>query len=110
MGKKKSGGFLRGLLITVLVFAVLFGAVLRLMDMLGSTSDAEQLSIVSESVRHALLTCYAVEGGYPESLDYLKENYGLMYDADRVMIDYDAFASNIMPQVRVTLRGDDDGR
>ena len=48
--------------------------------------------------------CYAIEGAYPESVDYLAENYGLIYDKDRYIIYYDRFADNIRPTVSVLER------
>ena len=59
-----------------------------------------------QAVRDALVTCYAVEGSYPADVEYLKENYGLAYDGERYIVDCDAFASNVMPEVRVRIRGE----
>ena len=50
------------------------------------------------------MQCYAVEGSYPASLDYLEENYGLLVNHDRFIVTYEAFASNLMPQVNVLER------
>lgn len=70
----------------------------------GASGDAE-LNLVRDAVKNAALTCYAVEGAYPDGLDYLRENYGLGYNEERYMVYYDAFASNIMPDIRVVERG-----
>ncbi len=61
-----------------------------------------QTRMVTEAVRDAALTCYAVEGAYPMSLDYLCDNYGLAYDENRYRVTYDAFSSNLFPEIRVT--------
>ena len=37
-------------------------------------------------------------------MDYLKENYGLMYDEDRYFIDYQPLGSNLMPDVTIIPR------
>ena len=47
-----------------------------------------------------MITCYAQEGRYPESIEYLKENYQL-HISDDYDVYYDIFAENIMPDVRV---------
>ena len=70
----------------------------------GASDDAE-LKLVRDAVKNAALTCYAVEGAYPEDLDYLREHYGLGYNEARYMIYYDAFASNVLPDIRVVERG-----
>ena len=62
-------------------------------------------SMLYEQVRNAAIGCYASEGRYPQSLDHLVKHYGLVYDEDRYSIMYDAFASNIMPDIVVTIRG-----
>ena len=40
----------------------------------------ENLRIIENGVRKAATECYAVEGFYPESIEYLKENYSLYID------------------------------
>lgn len=103
---KARGGFIRGLILTLCVFALLFAGAWRLLSYVGSASEEAQTAMVRDAVRSAALTCYAVEGCYPENVDYLREHYGLRYDADRYFIHYDAFASNIMPDIRVSVRGE----
>ncbi len=64
----------------------------------------EQAKSLESAVRRSVAQCYAVEGTYPPSLDYLKEHYGLIYDADRFYIDYTAIGSNIMPDITILPR------
>ena len=74
-------------------------------EKLTGASDEAELRLVRDAVKNAALTCYAVEGAYPEELDYLREHYGLGYNEARYMIYYDAFASNVLPDIRVVERG-----
>lgn len=86
------------------IAAVLFLAVV----LTGRIRDGQQdtaLKSVREAVKSAALSCYAVEGAYPETLAYLKENYGLAYDAERFIVSYDAFSENVFPDIRVLERG-----
>ena len=71
----------------------------------ASAQDSAETDIVRDAVKNAALTCYAVEGAYPDSVDYLREHYRLAYDEDRYMITYNAFASNMIPDIWVTERG-----
>lgn len=64
-------------------------------------SDQEGLRIAEESISRAVMSCYAIEGSYPQSFDYLKENYNLYIDEDKYSVQYMVFASNIMPTVTV---------
>lgn len=106
MNNKKSG-FFRRLMVTLAVFAALFIGVYLLVNKVGSASGDAETELVRDAVRSAVLTCYAVEGAYPTTIDYLKEYYGLAYNEDAYLVIYDAFASNIMPSIRVLELGGD---
>lgn len=103
--KKGTGGFVRGLAVTLAVFALLFAASFTLLNYVGTASEAAQIETVKNAVRNAVVTCYAVEGVYPRDLDYLVQNYGLAYDESRFLVSYESFASNIIPEIRVSTKG-----
>ena len=86
-------------IVAVLVLAVL------LLGRIEEANGRAETETVREAVKNAALTCYAVEGAYPDSIDYLKENYHLAYNENRYFITYDAFASNRIPDIYVTERG-----
>ncbi len=94
----------RDLIKLLAIVAVLAAAVL-LVNRIASAQDSAETDIVRDAVKNAALTCYAVEGAYPDSVDYLREHYRLAYDEDRYLITYDAFASNMIPDIYVTERG-----
>lgn len=63
-----------------------------------SEKQTESLKLaISQSIAH----CYAAEGRYPESLDYLKEHYGIHYDSDKYFVDYLVLGENIFPDVTI---------
>ncbi len=97
---KKTMPFFIKYLPTVLVFALIIVIAIAATRDIGKNTEAESLSIVENSIRRAAITCYAQEGSYPQSIDYLKENYGL-YLSDDYVVHYDIFASNIMPNITV---------
>ena len=88
-----------GLIVCMLVAAV---AVYAWIARVQARNETET---VRNAVREAALTCYAVEGAYPDSVDYLREHYRLAYDTERYFVTYDAFASNLIPAIWVTERG-----
>ena len=47
------------------------------------------------------MTCYATEGVYPPSVQYLKENYGIQIDEDRYSVFYEIEGANLMPSITV---------
>lgn len=59
---------------------------------------------IRAAVQRSALQCYAVEGVYPSRLEYLEENYGLQVNHEDYYVNYEAFASNMPPTVRVVRR------
>ena len=43
--------------------------------------------------------CYAIEGRYPPSVEYLEENYAVQINRKKYNVFYDGFASNVMPEI-----------
>ena len=88
--------------IKLLSIVLVLAAAVLLVNRIDTAQDAAETDIVRDAVKNAALTCYAVEGAYPDSVEYLREHYHLAYDEDRYMITYDAFASNMIPDIWVT--------
>jgi hypothetical protein len=65
------------------------------------TSNEESLHLAEENIRKAVISCYALEGRYPQSFEYLEKNYGINIDTDKYTVFYSVFASNIMPDITV---------
>lgn len=63
--------------------------------------ETEAINNLQKAVQRAIVQCYALEGQYPPAISYLEENYGLQIDKEKYLIDYNNFASNIMPQATV---------
>lgn len=64
-------------------------------------SNMQNIDLLRQSVRKTIVQCYTIEGEYPSSIEYLEQNYGLEYNSDKYFIDYELFASNVMPNVDV---------
>lgn len=79
-------------------FLIFFFQGIRTVD---DTTSAEQAKSLEQAIRRSIVQCYAVEGTYPPSLDYLKEHYGIFYDSDRFYVDYTSIGSNIMPDITI---------
>ena len=104
--KTKKHGLARGLALTLAVFTALFGGAVAAFQKIGSSSENMEEQLVLDAVRRAALTCYAVEGAYPQTLKELERGYGLAYNKDAYIVSYDAFASNIMPNIQVLRKGE----
>ena len=92
-------------MLAIAVFVLFLAAVAAAVGFVTGRGSAKETQIVRDAVRQAAMTCYAVEGSYPDSVTYLRENYGLAYDESRYLVIYDAFASNLMPDIRVLETG-----
>ena len=73
----------------------------------GKENTEETTRSLKEAIQRSALQCYVVEGVYPPDLDYLKENYGLTVNSKDYYIDYEIFAENLPPEIRVIPRKKD---
>ncbi|MBO7709427.1 MAG: hypothetical protein J6S83_03100 [Lachnospiraceae bacterium] len=92
--------------VKLFIFLTVIAAFYLITMRMGSVQKREESALVEEAVRSATCVCYAVEGSYPPDIDYLKDNYHLMYNEKKYRITYRAFASNVMPDIYVVERGD----
>jgi hypothetical protein len=67
-------------------------------------SDEESYKILSDAIIRSAVQCYAIEGFYPPDIEYLENNYGLLVDHNKYFVSYSVFASNIIPEVQVFLK------
>ncbi len=102
MKRRRNGlpSLLGGLLVPVIAVAALLCFATAL-DSLDSGRAEEDLRQLEETLRRGCVACYAAEGVYPPSIDYLKDHYGLQVDEVRYTVRYSAFAENLMPDITV---------
>ena len=89
----------------ILIFVALIVAFVFLVNGITGKGNGKELDIVRDAVKNAALTCYAVEGMYPDNLEYLRDHYNLSYNEERYHVFYDPLASNLMPTIKVAERG-----
>lgn len=63
--------------------------------------QAEGKQQLEDALRRTAVSCYALEGFYPPSVDYMREHYALQYDEETYIVRYEVFASNLMPDITV---------
>ena len=105
MGGRRTS-WVRRILPAAVFLIALAAAGLLLARGVSVRADAEVLSLAEEGVRRAAVECYALEGFYPRSLDYLVENYGVTAGDGRYIISYQYVASNLMPDITVLSLGE----
>lgn len=82
-------------------FAILLFLFLGGVNSVSDTTLAKQQESLETALNRSISQCYAVEGIYPPSLDYLTTHYGLTYDADVFLVDYEYYGGNLLPDVTV---------
>lgn len=88
-------------LLSVAAFLILLLLFLGGIRSVSDTTAAQQLESLQTALSRSIAQCYAVEGMYPPDLQYLKDHYGLIYDETEFLVDYEAYGSNLMPEVTV---------
>ena len=64
-------------------------------------SGEKQKQSIEQAIRFAAVQCYALEGAYPASFQYLKDHYGIRCDESRYLVHYEAFGTNLVPDILV---------
>jgi hypothetical protein len=85
----------------LLILAAVFSVFLFATGSFKGNSLELQSRVIEDTVRKYLIQCYASEGAYPENLQYLAENYGLIIDNENYIYLYQSFSSNILPDIKV---------
>ena len=68
---------------SIAIFIVLILSFVLLINSITTKNNGRELQIVRDAVKNAALTCYAVEGVYPDDLEYLREHYHLSYNEEK---------------------------
>lgn len=88
----------------ILAAAVFLAAILLFLMGTGTLRDKtgeEALRTLQTAISRDIARCYSLEGAYPESLEILKKNYGLVYDEERFFVDYHPNGKNLLPTVTI---------
>lgn len=98
--KEKGAGYAVMILVMAAVCVMLVFSIISV----GSDSKVRGRENLKNAVRRAAVACYATEGVYPDSIEYLEDHYGLQVDRDTYTVHYTIFARNIMPVIKVTIK------
>lgn len=96
----------KGIIITVLAFVLVIVLFASLLGRSGASADREQADLLERAIQNAAVTHYAIEGKYPATLQQIVDQYGVIVDEGRFIVLYDVFASNVMPTITVTFKGE----
>ena len=95
---KKINGRAAGFVFVVLLALLLFFTGL---DNLKNGHRREGKEQLEAAIRRSAVACYAAEGIYPPTIEYLEEHYGIQIDGEKYIVMYEIFADNLMPEITV---------
>ena len=96
------GGFYR--FISVAIFVLIAVCFVLAVEYSGRSTIEKQQESLEKAIARDIVQCYAIEGQYPPTLEYMEEHYGLTYDKDTFFVDYQPIAANLYPDYTVILR------
>ena len=99
--RRSAWDFVRSAVVPVLFTVAVMGMIVFGLRQTEESSRAEGLRILEDSVRRAVVICYAIEGRYPASIEHIEEHYGVFIDRTRYVVHYNIFASNLLPDITV---------
>ena len=86
------------LLVVALGFFVLFS------NSFSTANISYERELLEQALERSIAQCYALEGSYPVSLEYLTEHYGLTYNEEHFFIDYRYIGGNLWPDITIIER------
>lgn len=89
--------------VILLAVAVALTALI-LLNFVNRRVTQEQADTLYQALTTAAVDCYATEGHYPATLEYLCKNYGVSIDEAHFHVTYDIFGANVIPEIRVSLK------
>lgn len=90
-----------GLILTLGIFILFGGYMYKQVNGISEDMDGSDAKVLKDALDNAVITCYAIEGSYPESLEYIEEHYGIIIDRDKFFVDYDNEFINTRPRISV---------
>ena len=95
-------GFYR--FISIALFVIIAAVFIFAVDRSGRSTIEKQQESLEKAISRDIVQCYAIEGQFPPSLEYMEQHYGLTYDKNTFFVDYQPIASNLYPDFVVILR------
>jgi hypothetical protein len=74
---------------------------------IGADRSEEGRQQLERALRRAALACYATEGFYPPTLEYMQDHYGVQINEELYIVHYMVEAENMMPDITVLERNDE---
>ncbi len=88
--------------LAAVAFLVVLSVIFFLRFPSNRPASEESVQKLRDSILRSATQCYALEGAYPPSVEYLEEHYGLLYDKKRFTVEFQTWEqANVKPTVIV---------
>lgn len=87
--------------ISIVIFVAIIVLFIYGISAVSNSSVVNDQEILAKAIDRDIVHCYCVEGMYPPSVKYMQDHYGLIYDEDKFIVDYEYIGSNIIPKVTI---------
>ena len=99
--KKNSKTGVASIFVTVIIFVIVLSFFYSQIGKVSDEMEESDVKILEDALNNAIVTCYAIEGVYPESIEYIVDKYGVIYDDKKFFISYEKDLVNVKPKVTV---------
>jgi hypothetical protein len=99
--------FLKNLLVVFAISLIIISVITLFLGAISNVDDEKALkdkTQLENALKNAAVSCYAIEGAYPPSVEYLIANYSVQVDEERFVVKYEFYGSNLMPDITVLVR------
>lgn len=96
----------KGLLITVSIFIIAAVLFVFYLNKAAKIVREEEVDLLYSAINKAVVNCYAIEGRYPDSLAYIVDNYGVIINENKFLVNYEVFATNVKPSIQIIVKGE----
>ena len=67
----------------------------------SKTNRSYEKDLLEKALNRSITQCYALEGTYPNDLEYLETHYGLTYNKEHFFVDYQYIGGNLRPDITI---------
>ena len=99
--QKSAYSSMRNIVFSIIMFVIVFVLFDLGLNALSTRNHEEAQRTLTEALQRSIIHSYAVDGMYPESLEYILETYGITYDPEVFFVSYRALGANIVPELTV---------
>ena len=85
----------------VLILVLVLTGFVAFSGSFSKTNLGYEKDLLQKALDRSITQCYALEGTYPNNLEYLEEHYGLTYNKKHFYVDYQYIGGNLRPDVTI---------